>query len=136
MIPRRIFLERGEKKRVPKPVEEGCSNPSSSSTHLERYLEFVTSDIRPPKSELDWYLEEPVLSWDEDFDLLDCWRAASLKYPTLSKMARDLLSIPLSVVSSTFAYYTKERKVDQKLIHSGQTVLNVLMCTQSWLKKH
>ncbi|CAL5393544.1 unnamed protein product [Camellia sinensis] len=116
-------------------VEEGPINPNRSS-HLQDYQQFIQSTSQPPKSELDWYLEEPVLPWSDHFNILKWWRAASPKYPVLSRMARDLLSIPLSVVTSYDAYYTKEREIDRRLISSGPVVMNALMCTRSWHRKH
>ncbi|KAL7252281.1 hypothetical protein ACSBR1_014014 [Camellia fascicularis] len=116
-------------------VEEGPINPNRSS-HLQDYQQFIQSTSQPPKSEVDWYLEEPVLPWSDHFNILKWWRAASPKYPVLSRMARDLLSIPLSVVTSYDAYYTKEREIDRRLISSGPVVMNALMCTRSWHRKH
>ncbi|PSR85196.1 Zinc finger BED domain-containing protein [Actinidia chinensis var. chinensis] len=127
------------KKRKVKKVsrhEEGSKGPNCGSNHLQDYSAFAQSTNQSSKSDLDWYLEEPVIPWSEDFNLLKWWRDASPKYPVLSRMARDLLAIPISVVTADDAYYTEERKVDPRLISSGQDLINALMCTRSWYKKH
>ncbi|KAK0571640.1 hypothetical protein LWI29_019309 [Acer saccharum] len=49
------------------------------------------------KSELDQYLEESLLPRVQDFDVLGWWKLNKMKYPTLSKMARDILSIPVAL---------------------------------------
>ncbi|WOL20391.1 Zinc finger BED domain-containing protein [Canna indica] len=58
------------------------------------------------KSELDNYLEEKVLppNSDEEFDILAWWKSNGLKYPTLQKIARDFLTIPISIVASESAF--------------------------------
>ncbi|KAK3025357.1 hypothetical protein RJ639_043866 [Escallonia herrerae] len=100
----------------------------------------ITQFIRSnslPKSELELYLEEPILPWSKDFNLLNWWKAASAKYPTLSKIARDLLAIPLSVATSFDAYYyTDFRKANGDVVCLGPDLANALMCTRSWIKKH
>ncbi|KAL3508215.1 hypothetical protein ACH5RR_033597 [Cinchona calisaya] len=110
-----------------------CEGEATNMTsHLEEYRQFVQASSRPPRPELDWYLEEPVPAWDQDFNMLKLWKSERPKYPTLSKMAHDLLSIPFSVVSSYDAYYTEEKLVDKRLLSSSVALMNALMCTRSW----
>ncbi|CAH2037546.1 unnamed protein product, partial [Thlaspi arvense] len=59
-------------------------------------FEFCISEIKP---ELNQYLEETLIPRSEDFDVLSWWRLNSTSYPTLAKMAADLLSIPFITVS-------------------------------------
>ncbi|CAL1384887.1 unnamed protein product [Linum trigynum] len=49
------------------------------------------------KSELDQYLDEDLQGRSSNFDAVEWWKQESvrLRYPTLSKMARDILSIPV-----------------------------------------
>jgi hypothetical protein len=47
--------------------------------------------------------EEPVRE-DENFKILSWWEIISNKYFVLSAMARDVLAIPLSTVSSESAF--------------------------------
>ncbi|KAK5841233.1 hypothetical protein PVK06_010142 [Gossypium arboreum] len=51
--------------------------------------------VASQKSELDCYLEETLLP--SDADILGWWRVNSQRFPTLAKMARDFLAIPVSV---------------------------------------
>jgi hypothetical protein len=44
------------------------------------------------------YLEDKVLSDDENLDIIGWWKARGLKYPILQMIARDLLVIPISTV--------------------------------------
>ena len=52
------------------------------------------------KLELDLYLEKPPLDRNMNLDVLHFWSTCSLRYPDLSCMARDILTIPASTVAS------------------------------------
>ncbi|KAK4483326.1 hypothetical protein RD792_010512 [Penstemon davidsonii] len=121
------------KTRVEEKMEEIAKGKVVNS-HLDGYQELVQSIVQPPKSDLKRYLEEPVEAWSQELNLLEWWRDASPKYPVLSKMARDILSIPLSVVSWSDSYETEEHKLDSYLSSSGETLLNAFMCVRSWQK--
>ncbi|KAM3216457.1 hypothetical protein P3L10_025898 [Capsicum annuum] len=58
------------------------------------------------KTQLDFYLEEPVLvcKGNEDLDVLKFWKDNRIKYPKISLMARDLLSIPITIVAYEFTF--------------------------------
>ncbi|KAK9288630.1 hypothetical protein L1049_017090 [Liquidambar formosana] len=116
----------------PSRAEEGGPNSTNALSDLQEYLQFIQSISQPPKSELDWYLGEPVLPWSQDFNALSWWRAASPKYPTLSKMARDFLAIPISLATSFDAFYTEQREADKRVISLRPALMNALMCTRSW----
>ncbi|XP_028115734.1 uncharacterized protein LOC114313562 [Camellia sinensis] len=76
------------------------------------------------------------MPWSQNFKLLSWWKAASPKYPILSKMARDFLAIPLTLATSDEAFYSELRKPDRDLICLGPELMNALMCTRSWFEKH
>ncbi|GFZ11473.1 hypothetical protein Acr_22g0008710 [Actinidia rufa] len=112
--------------------ESDCNN---SLNLLREYNQFLisTSEL---KSELDLYLEEPVLGWTQDFNALSWWKFASSKYPTLSRMARDLLAIPISLATSDKAFYTEKREADECIVSLGPDLVNAVMCIESWFPKH
>ncbi|XP_057510755.1 zinc finger BED domain-containing protein RICESLEEPER 1-like [Actinidia eriantha] len=66
--------------------------------------------IQPMKSDLDIYLEESVYICNEgvssQFDALEWWKINNLKYRILSKMACDILSIPITSVASESTFST------------------------------
>ena len=52
-------------------------------------------------SELSAYLDSDyVTAYDDDFDLLLWWHDHKLTYPILSIMARDIMSVLVSTISS------------------------------------
>ncbi|XP_042944767.1 zinc finger BED domain-containing protein RICESLEEPER 2-like [Carya illinoinensis] len=100
---------------------------SSSSTNIfartmpsERsmFQSFVRSvdTFQPIKSDLDVYLEEGVYICEEGtdakFDALEWWKVNNLKYKILSKMARDILAIPISTVASESTFSAGGRVID------------------------
>ncbi|XP_022897195.1 zinc finger BED domain-containing protein RICESLEEPER 1-like [Olea europaea var. sylvestris] len=99
----------------------------------QEYHEYVQVNNKPKKSDLDSYLEEPVVPWNENFNVLRWWKSEAPKYPNVSKMARDFLAIPISVATSHDAYYYLEnRPPDLRVITSGAEMMNALMCCRSW----
>lgn len=118
---------------VPREVERR-NDPSFGFNCLDEYNQFILSNSRPPKSDLELYLEEPVLPWNKDFKLLSWWKTASPKYPILSKMARDVLAIPFSLTTSYEAFSSIIKKPDRDLIILSPELMNALMCTRSWFE--
>ncbi|XP_025013125.2 zinc finger BED domain-containing protein RICESLEEPER 3-like [Ricinus communis] len=80
-------------------------NSIDSFIVLQDYHQFIQSSSQLPKSDPEWYLEEPVLSWRQDFRVLGWWKAATAKCHTLPRMAHDFLAIPISEATSFEAFY-------------------------------
>ncbi|XP_074293614.1 zinc finger BED domain-containing protein DAYSLEEPER-like [Silene latifolia] len=87
------------------------------------------------KSDFDMYLEEPIVTEPdmENFSVLSWWKENSLKYPKLSLMARDLLSVSMSPGNGNELFYTEPRRVDSTLGSlEEERLMNALSCTRSW----
>ena len=102
---------------------------------LDQYLQ-ETSSSQSIKSDLDLYLEEAVhpsmKGLDDDFDILAWWKNNEPKYPTLAEMARDVLSIHVSISSPESGFQTK-------MLHHYHSsmdpvTLQGLICAQDWLR--
>lgn len=96
-------------------------------------------DILPTeKSELDVYLEERVFFHDEEidppFDALGWWREHTLKFPILSKMACDILSIPITTVASESAFSAGGRVIEPHRASLGTDTVQVLLCGADWYR--
>ena len=64
-------------------VKQKRLSSDDSSNQLQDYQQFIESTSQPLKSELDMYLEEPVLPWTQDFNILS-WLGAvkpKVSYP-------------------------------------------------------
>ncbi|XP_040947961.1 zinc finger BED domain-containing protein RICESLEEPER 2-like isoform X1 [Gossypium hirsutum] len=131
------------------PLHSTCSQ-SSVSTHVsigepqqkmkrrmqalykKRELEICGED---KTSELDKYLAEANEEFVEDFDILLWWKVNSPRFPTLSKIARDVLAIPVSTVASESAFSTGGRVLDQYRSSLTPKIVQALVCTQDWIRR-
>ncbi|KAH1056643.1 hypothetical protein J1N35_034708 [Gossypium stocksii] len=100
--------------------------------YKKRELEICGED---KTSELDKYLVEANEEFVEDFDILLWWKVNSPRFPTLLKMARDVLAIPISTVASESAFSTGGRVLDQYRSSLTPKIVQVLVCTQDWIRK-
>jgi len=84
------------------------------------------------RTELDLYLEEPLLPRTQDLDIIQWWQVAGLKYPTLRKIARDVLAIPVTTVASESAFSTSGRIISPHRSRLAPSMIEALMCMQAW----
>ena len=58
------------------------------------------------KSQLDLYLEDPRLNKKQNskLEVLSWWKEHYNRFPELSLMARDLMSIPITIVTSKSSF--------------------------------
>ncbi|KAL4387019.1 hypothetical protein GQ457_09G022130 [Hibiscus cannabinus] len=85
-------------------------------------------------SELDKYLGEATENHDDGFDILLWWKVNSPRFPALSKMAKDVLAIPLSTVASESAFSTGGRVLDQFRSSLTPKMVQALVCTQDYIR--
>ncbi|CAN6540769.1 unnamed protein product [Malus baccata var. baccata] len=101
-------------------------------TDFDMYIMETTS--QQMKSELDQYLDESLLPRVNDFDVLGWWKLNKMKYPTLSKMARDILSIPVSTVPSDSVFDTTVKEMDQYRSSLRPETVEALICAKDWMQ--
>ncbi|XP_027124091.1 zinc finger BED domain-containing protein RICESLEEPER 2-like [Coffea arabica] len=111
----------------------------ASKTITDRYkLEFKKRKMelggRDAKSELEKYLNEDCEEDDERFDILLWWKANSLRFPILSKVARDVLAVPISTVASESAFSTGSRVLDTFRSSLTPRIVQSLICAQDWFR--
>ncbi|KAG0448529.1 hypothetical protein HPP92_027793 [Vanilla planifolia] len=100
------------------------------------YISEISSNHNT-KSELEQYLEESLVPRIQEFDILNWWKLNNIKYPTLSKMARDVLAIPMSMVnagSSLFCTGTGSRVLDEYRSSLRPDIVEALFCAKDWLQ--
>ncbi|XP_022761577.1 uncharacterized protein LOC111307719 isoform X3 [Durio zibethinus] len=119
----------------------GCSTGQSTQIAndciLDSFSKFASAgnfnELASWKSELDCYLDEPLLRLDEtSFDILGWWRVNSERFPTLGRMAHDLLAMPVSIVppcSDLSAVIT-----NPAYSSLNPESLEALACSQNWLE--
>ncbi|XP_057722344.1 zinc finger BED domain-containing protein RICESLEEPER 2-like isoform X1 [Arachis stenosperma] len=91
--------------------------------------------LRVGKSQLDVYLDEPNLNFDyyEDLDVLEWWKYTQKRFPELSKMACDLLSIPITSVASKFDFSIGARVLRKYRSSTLSKNHQAFICSRTWL---
>ena len=100
--------------------------------------EFVTFDVAygasVKKSQLELYLEELRVDWNQQLDILQFWKQSQFRYPELAVMARDILSIPVSTVASESAFSVGGKVLDQYRSSLKPDLVEAICCCKDWLR--
>lgn len=109
------------------------SGTAKYNQHIRSVDTFVSA-----KSELDIYLEEGVYLGEPGvyFDALEWWKEKNLKFRILSKMAADILSIPITTVASESAFSAGGRVIDPHRASLGTKMVDMLICGADWYRHH
>ena len=87
------------------------------------------------KSELELYLEERLVDRKQqpDLNVLTYWKESRIRYPELSLMARDILSIPITTVASESAFSHGGRILGKFRTSMLSDNVEALLCSRDWL---
>lgn len=90
-------------------------------------------------NELEIYLMEKVEREMKNelglkYDILAWWKVNCTKFPVLSELAKDILTIPVSTVSSESAFSTGSRILDPYMSSLSPYMVEALICTQNWIQ--
>ena len=91
-------------------------------------------DTIEAKNEVERFLNEACVDEDENFNILDWWKLNASRFNILSKIARDVLAVPVSTVASESAFSTGGRVLDQFRSSLTPKMTEALICTQNWLR--
>lgn len=114
----------------------GISSPgSAANSRLSGFEKFLheTSQSDGAKTDLEKYLEEPLFPRNVDFSILNWWKVHTPRYPILSMMARNVLGIQMSIVSSETAFDVLGKTLDHDHSSLSAATLQALMCSQDWI---
>ncbi|KAL2225527.1 UNVERIFIED_CONTAM: Zinc finger BED domain-containing protein RICESLEEPER 2, partial [Sesamum indicum] len=101
----------------------------------QEYMMYMTGGKDHVKSELEKYLGEDVEEYREKFDILKWWKVITQRFPILSKMARDILAVPVSTVASEAAFSTGGRVLDAFRSSLSPKIVQAIICAQDWIRK-
>ncbi|CAN0872663.1 Putative AC transposase [Linum grandiflorum] len=108
---------------------------SANDHDFEMYVsQRKRSRISTYKTELDHYLTENIIPFEDEFDLLVWWQQNGPKYPMLQGIARDLLAIPITSVASEAAFSAGGRLLDPHRSRLNSVTVEAMMCTHSWIQ--
>ncbi|PON46216.1 HAT, C-terminal dimerization domain containing protein [Parasponia andersonii] len=109
--------DRSKKKSIWSYIHRrGSSSSSSSSSSSQQYDILPTTTNLPQSSELNQHLklDSDIDCEEENFKVLERWQKRQGKFSVLSQLARDILIIPVSTVSSESAFSTNGRILDDR----------------------
>ena len=122
--------------KIKKYINNSSSNVTSSIViGFDQIMSIVHENqtISSMKSKMKVYLEEGVYIL-EAFSALEWWKNNSLKYKILSKMAADILAIPISTVASESTFSAGGRVIDEYRSKLNEDSIEALICGGDWLR--
>ncbi|XP_019178818.1 PREDICTED: zinc finger BED domain-containing protein RICESLEEPER 2-like [Ipomoea nil] len=111
---------------ISKSVSVG--RPQSLLKSQIKKQKLVSGDLSWKKTELEVYLSEVIVDEDDSFELLRWWKQQSERFHVLSKMARDILAVPISTVASESAFSTSGRVLDAFRSSLTPRIVEALVC--------
>ncbi|KAH6772411.1 BED zinc finger and hAT dimerization domain-containing protein DAYSLEEPER [Perilla frutescens var. hirtella] len=132
LTPAYADVTNGQSIKPEDPLGLGSASNGLGLTDFDAYIMETTSQLS--KSELDQYLEESLLPRVHEFDVVGWWKLNRMKYPTLSKMARDILSIPVCTVPAASVFDTVRKEMDGYRCSLRPETVEALICAKDWLQ--
>ncbi|PIA43528.1 hypothetical protein AQUCO_01900132v1 [Aquilegia coerulea] len=118
--------------------QSGTSNLNGKNKYRNEFKMWAKemNIAQPSRNEVDVYLEEGIFMGvgEEDFDVLNWWKANTLKFPRLSKMARGILSIPVTTVASKSSFSAGHRVISDDRSSLSPETVQALLCLGNWLR--
>lgn len=110
---------------------DGAKSQGESSRYSHIYKR-ITIERATWKTEIDEYFNDP--RDPENTNILHWGKSHEKNYPTLAKMARDILCIPASSVPVGRFFSTGALVMNKRRTCLSDQSLKVLMCLNSWSK--
>jgi hypothetical protein len=103
------------------------AGPFSRRTSATALIQAVSSNANLNASELFAYLDsDTVNQFDDDFNILNWWHEHKHTYPVLSILARDVLTVPVSTISSESAFSLTGRIIEERRRRLGPDMVQAL----------
>jgi hypothetical protein len=113
---------------LPTPLHLLLSRHTSASALLQEASNCASLGA---SSELSAYLDsDTVQKYDDDFNLLTWWQDHKLTYRSLSMLAKDVLNVPISTISSESAFSLTGRIIEERRLTSE--MVEMLTCIKDW----
>ncbi|MBA0646164.1 hypothetical protein Goklo_014147 [Gossypium klotzschianum] len=112
--------------------ESGVSNASTTS-------KISKGKVMTGRSKFERYIRSVDTVDNEkygDFDALEWWKVNNLKFRILSKMACEILSIPITTVALESAFSDGGRVIDAYHSYLGTDTVQMLLCGSGWYRNY
>ncbi|XP_062201715.1 uncharacterized protein LOC133905724 isoform X1 [Phragmites australis] len=115
--------------RADLPLNIGSSSRSSDSSSRSS----TGTGIPTSGGELTTFIDSDVISHEqENFNILQWWHEHKTNYPVLSLLARDLLTVPVSTVSSEAAFSLTGRIIEERRTNLSSEMVEILTIVKDW----
>ena len=117
-------------------VGAGCSSLPSSLDHSRSVsatslLQAATASSN--SSELASYLDcDTVSQLDDEFDIMQWWHEHKLTYSILPVLAKDILTVPVSTISSESTFSLTGRIIEERRRRLNPETVEALTCIKDW----
>ena len=118
---------------------KSLSTTSSSSFYkspLEMFKSRKKATTSSPNNttDIDRYLSVETISFEdsEDFEILEWWKKQQIKYSVLSIIARDVLNVSVSTVTSEATFSAGRRVVSKKRCNLSLESIKAVVCLKDW----
>ncbi|KAK4344987.1 hypothetical protein RND71_035163 [Anisodus tanguticus] len=123
----------GNKSQEPFPsgkrgISESCDNDEDEYAQAKKTKKRKMN----VRGEVEHYLEDDPIPENDDFDVLNWWKRDQM-YPTLQKIAKDILAIHVSSVASESAFSMGGRVISSHRSRLHSKTVEALMCLQNWM---
>ncbi|CAD6264786.1 unnamed protein product [Miscanthus lutarioriparius] len=86
-------------------------------------------------SELASYLDcDTISQLDDEFDIMQWWHEHKLTYSVLSVLAKDILIVPMSTISSESTFSLTGRIIEERRWRLNPETVDALTCIKDWEK--
>jgi hypothetical protein len=107
----------------------GSSDPSSTPEPFPPQPSLLFES----QSELLPYLDtDPVSEYDDDFNILSWWRDHRRAYPVLSILAKDVMTMSVSTISSESIFSLVGRVIEERRRSLTSDMVQMMSCLKDW----
>ena len=115
----------------PYPSSPNLGSGTSASSLLQQA--HSSAGLSSLDTELTSYLDSDTLQkFDDDFNILNWWHEHKLSYPVLSILARDVISVSVSTISSESAFSLYGRIIEERRRRLAPEKVEMLLCMKDW----
>ena len=131
-------IEKNASSQISSSSDAFINEQSETPQGINDYESFIRESggiLEPTKSELEEYLSEKIIAPSSKFDVLAWWKGNASKFPILSKMACDVLSIPISTVASESTFSAGSRVIEPHRSCLKPETVEMLLCGADWVRE-